>query len=145
MKFNRSMPNAPVIPVLVYTDVNEAAAWLVAAFGFRVRLQIGEHRVQMHAGGGAVILREPRPGEEPMRPGPTGKRLGQSVTVRVEDTDEHCRRAREHGARILHEPETYNYGERQYTAEDFAGYTWMFSQSVADAVPEDWGGTTVEL
>ena len=142
---NRSMMDAPVIPVLVYEDVNVAAAWLKAAFGFRVRLQIGEHRVQMHAGGGCVVLRELRPGEEPMKPGPTGLRLGQSVTVRMEDVDGHCRRARQHGARIVHEPETYAYGERQYTAEDFAGYTWMFSESVADVVPEEWGGTSVEL
>jgi len=30
----------------------------------------------------------------------------------------HCERAREHGARILMEPTDFEYGERQYTAED---------------------------
>ena len=62
--------------------------------------------------------------------------------VHVEDVDQHCERAKELGARIVHAPETYPYGERQYTAEDLAGYRWAFSQSVADAAPEEWGGTS---
>jgi uncharacterized glyoxalase superfamily protein PhnB len=49
-----------------------------------------------------------------------------SVTVRVEDADAHCDRARNHGARIIQEPLTYPYGERQYNANDFAGYLWTF-------------------
>jgi uncharacterized glyoxalase superfamily protein PhnB len=66
--------------------------------------------------------------------------VGCSVMVRVEDVDSHCRRAREHGARITQEPCTYPYGERQYNAVDFAGYAWTFTQSVADVPPEEWGG-----
>jgi hypothetical protein len=33
MKKNRSMPDAAVIPVLIYPDVREAVAWLTAASG----------------------------------------------------------------------------------------------------------------
>jgi len=36
--------------------------------------------------------------------------LGCSITVRVEDADAHCRRAREHGARITQEPVTHPFG-----------------------------------
>ncbi|HEY6448471.1 MAG TPA: hypothetical protein VIY53_18580 [Acidobacteriaceae bacterium] len=36
---NRSIQESTVIPVLAYSDVHEAAAWLAAAFGFRVRLR----------------------------------------------------------------------------------------------------------
>ncbi|MDE3166186.1 MAG: VOC family protein [Acidobacteriota bacterium] len=140
MVSNRSIPRPTVIPVLSYPDVNRAAEWLCAAFGFRVRVRIGNHRVQMHAGDAAVILGELRPEEEGA---PLG--LGSSVMVRVEDADAHCRRAREHGARITKEPETHPYGERQYNAVDFAGHRWTFSQSVADAHPSEWGGTAVEL
>ena len=43
MPSNRSIPRATVIPVLAYPDVNQAAAWLCDAFGFSVRLRIGEH------------------------------------------------------------------------------------------------------
>lgn len=141
MLANRSIPRATVIPELAYADVKEAAAWLCAAFGFRVRLRIGEgHRVQMHAGDGAMIVRELKPGEEDVTRG-----LGCAVMVRVEDVDAHCRRAREHGARIVREPETFPYGERQYSARDLAGYTWNFTQSVTDVDPAEWGGTAVEL
>ena len=54
MLSNRSMPRATVIPVLAYPDVHKAAAWLRDAFGFTLRLRIGNHRVQLNAGDGAV-------------------------------------------------------------------------------------------
>jgi uncharacterized glyoxalase superfamily protein PhnB len=140
MLSNRSIAPSVVIPVLAYPDVNAAADWLCAAFGFRVRLRIGTHRVQMHVGDGAVTLRELRPGD---LDAPLG--LGHSITVRVEDVDTHCRRARTHGAQIVMEPSTHPFGERQYNVLDPAGHLWTFSQSVADVAPEDWGGTSVEL
>ena len=64
------------------------------------------------------------------------------MLVRVEAADSHYEHARQHGARILQPPTDYPYGERQYTAEDFAGHRWSFSQSIADVAPEDWGGTS---
>lgn len=140
MLSNRSIPHATVIPVLAYPDVNQAAAWLCDAFGFRVRLRIGSHRVQLNVGDGAVTVREMRPDEVNAVLG-----VGHSLTIRVEDADAHCKRARDRGARITQEPVTYPYGERQYNAEDFDGHSWTFSQSVADVSPEEWGGTAVEL
>ncbi len=76
----------------------------------------------------------------------TGLRPGEvthSVMVRVEDAQGHCERARQHGARIVMEPTDFEYGERQYTAEDHAGHRWTFSETLRDVVPEEWGGTTV--
>lgn len=140
MLSNRSIPRATVIPVLAYQDVNEAAAWLCGAFGFTVRIRIGNHRVQMNVGDGAVIAREMRPDENG-----TGLGIGHSVMVRIEDADAHCNRAREHGARITQEPVTHMYGERQYSAIDLAGHSWTFSQSVEDIHPEQWGGTAERL
>jgi uncharacterized glyoxalase superfamily protein PhnB len=140
VKRNRSIPWATVIPVLVYPDVREAVGWLEAAFGFVERVQIGEdHRAQLSFGdGGGLIVadvrhdrRLPRPGEE------TGR-----VMVRVDDASAHCERARANGAKILMEPRDFEYGERQYEAEDPAGHRWTFSQTLRDAAPEDWGGTT---
>ena len=60
--------------------------------------------------------------------------------VRVEDAHAHCERARAHGARIVTEPNDFEYGERQYAAEDLAGHQWTFSQTLADVAPEEWGG-----
>lgn len=140
MLSNRSIPRATVIPVLAYPDVNHAAAWLCDAFGFSVRLRIGNHRVQLNVGDGAVTVREMRQDENNALLG-----IGCSVTVRVEDADAHCHRARAHGARITQDPVTHPYGERQYNAVDFAGHSWTFSQSVSDVHPRDWGGTAEHL
>jgi uncharacterized glyoxalase superfamily protein PhnB len=140
MLSNRFCPRATVIPVLSYPNVNQAAAWLCAAFGFNVRLRIGDHRIQINVGDGAVILREPRPHEIG-----AVTTLGHSITVRVEDVDAHYIRAREHGASIADKPTTHPYGERQYVVEDLAGYSWTFSQSVADVHPSEWGGTAENL
>jgi len=126
LKPNRSIPAATVVPVLIYPDVRAAVAWLEAAFGFRERVKIGEdHRAQMR--------RPPRPGESTS-----------SVLVRVKDARSHCERARAHGAKIRMEPTDFEYGERQYHAEDLAGHQWTFSETLADMAPEQWGGETVD-
>ena len=41
------------------------------------------------------------------------------------------------------EPTDHVYGERQYTAEDYAGHQWTFSETLADVAPEEWGGISV--
>jgi uncharacterized glyoxalase superfamily protein PhnB len=137
---NRSIPRATVIPVLAYPDVNQAAAWLCDAFGFSVRLRVGDHRVQLNVGEGALIIRELRSNELNAQLG-----IGNSVTIRIEDADTHCERAKARGARITQEPLTQPYGERQYNAEDLAGHSWTFSESVADVDPAEWGGTPEHL
>ena len=132
---NRSIPDAGVVPVLIYPDVRAAVAWLEAAFGFSERLQIGEdHRSQMRAGDGAVIIGDVRHDRVPPRPGESTH----SVMVRVDDARSHCERARAHGATILMEPTDFEYGERQYSAEDPFGHQWTFSQTLADISPEEW-------
>ncbi len=137
---NRSIPRATVIPVLAYPNANEAATWLCEAFGFTVRLRVDTHRVQLNVGEGAVIVSELRPHEIDA---PLG--LGHSITIRIENADSHCLRAREHGAEIAQEPFTHPYGERQHTAQDPAGHSWTFFESVADMLPEDWGRASENL
>jgi uncharacterized glyoxalase superfamily protein PhnB len=141
MKNNRSIPAATVIPVLIYPDVREAVAWLSAAFGFAERVQIGEnHRSQMKVGdAGAVIIGDLRRDRIAPKPG----EVTHQVMVRVEDARGHCERARANGAKIIDELRDFEYGERQYTAEDFAGHQWTFTETIADVAPEAWGGTTV--
>jgi len=140
MKPNRSVPAATVIPVLIYPDVSEAVGWLCAAFGFVERVRIGEnHRAQLQFGDGALIVGDVRGDRRPPRAG----EVTHSVTVRVEDVRGHCERARGNGARILMEPTDFEYGERQYSAEDPAGHQWTFSETLADVAPEEWGGESV--
>ena len=134
---NRSVPAATVIPALAYEDVGKASDWLCTAFGFRERLRIGAHRAQLVFGDGAVILMQRRVS--------VGSHTCHEVHVRVADVDSHCAHARQHGARILHEPESYPFGERQYTVADPGGHQWTFSQSISNVAPEDWGATMGEM
>jgi uncharacterized glyoxalase superfamily protein PhnB len=141
MKSNRSIPRATVIPVLIYPDVRAAVDWLTGAFGFSERLQIGEdHRSQMNAGDGAIIIGDVRSDRRPPRAG----EVCHSVMVRVPDVDAHHDRARARGAKIIMAPTDFPYGERQYTAQDPAGHQWTFSQTLDDVDPESWGGILKE-
>jgi uncharacterized glyoxalase superfamily protein PhnB len=140
VRANRSIPSAVVVPVLIYPDVREAVTWLSTAFGFVERVRIGDnHRSQLQVGDGAVIVGDVRSERRPPRPG----EVTHSVLVRVEDAAAHCEHARSHGARIVMEPTDFEYGERQYTAEDPAGHHWTFSQTLDDIAPEAWGGVLV--
>lgn len=133
MMKNRSIPSSTVIPVLLYPDVDKAVEWLSAAFGFTVRVRIGSHRVQMNVGDdGHMVVKEGR--------GAQAGEMLHSVMVRVEDVRRHHEQAVKSGARIVHPPEDYPYGERQYTAEDPGGHQWTFTQSISDVAPEEWGG-----
>jgi uncharacterized glyoxalase superfamily protein PhnB len=140
MRPNRSIPAATIIPELAYPDVAEAVGWLCEVFGFRERLRIANHRAQLAMGDGAIVVIE-RP---PESPAPRRDLLTHAVLVRIPDVHRHHERAARLGARILRPPADYPYGERQYTAEDFAGHVWTFSETIADSDPASWGGTLVE-
>ena len=129
---NRSMPPGDVIPEIPYLNLSEAVSWLSGAFGFKERLRIADHRAQVSVGSGSFVAVQGNP--------EAGK---VSTMIRVSDIDTHYKIAVEFGVRVFGQPETYPYGERQYSAEDFAGHRWIFSQSVADIDPADWGGKLV--
>jgi uncharacterized glyoxalase superfamily protein PhnB len=139
---NRSVPSSTVIPELVYDDVEWAVDWLCRTFGFAVRWQAGDHRAQLRVGDGAVVVRDRPPdvGAGALVPGACS-----SVLVRVEDVDARHASAIAGGARVVREPSDHPYGERQFTVEDLAGHRWTFTQSIADVVPEQWGGVSVDL
>ena len=132
---NRSIPSATVIPVLYYPDVHAAAQWLCTAFGFTERLRIFDHRIQLNVGNGGAIVVADGPGSSP-----GDGAVSVSIMIRVNDADEHCAMALRGGAVILTPLATHPFGERQYTAKDFAGHKWNFSQTVADVEPAAWGG-----
>jgi uncharacterized glyoxalase superfamily protein PhnB len=124
------MPSSTVIPVLHYLNVAEAVERLQVAFGFQLRLLIGNHRAQMKAGVGDFVIAHGEPGM-------------MQIMVRVEDAKEMYERARESGFVVSGAPVDFPYGERQFSVEDHAGYIWTFSQSIADVDPAEWGGSLV--
>ena len=150
MTLNRSAPPGPVVPRLYYEDVGKAIDWLCEAFGFTEIYRYGPPDAPagafLRAGDGSVSLSVARTGQAPkwddvaeLRPNPSV--VSHGVTVRVDDVDAHFARTEAFGARTFGPPETYPFGERQYTAEDLAGHRWGFTESVADIAPEDWGAT----
>jgi uncharacterized glyoxalase superfamily protein PhnB len=130
---NRSMPPGSVIPELAYADVPAAARWLCTAFGFRERLRIGAHRIQLLVGDGSVVVVERE----------ANNQSSSRVMVRVSDVDAHYMTAVGAGAQVINQPTTYPFGERQYSALDLGGHRWTFSQSVANVDPATWGGELV--
>ncbi|HXU30810.1 MAG TPA: VOC family protein [Thermoanaerobaculia bacterium] len=139
---NRSIPPNQIIPELAYPNVSEAAAWLCEAFGFVERLRIGNHRIQLTFGDGALVVTEQRAAPGAPSEG-SAIHTGHSTLVRVADLDSHHERAQQSGARIVNPPTDHPYGERQYTAVDLGGHVWTFTQSIADVNPADWGGVLV--
>jgi len=134
---NRSIPNVVVIPELAYTDVPGAAKWLCEHFGFQERLRIADHRVQLNVGeGGAVVVTQRDPASQSID-------TAHSVLVRIENVDDHYRKTVSKGVRIVHPVKSHPYGERQYTAEDYEGHGWTFSQTVDDIDPASWGGVVI--
>jgi uncharacterized glyoxalase superfamily protein PhnB len=131
-----------VIPMLAYEDGPAALDWLAAAFGFRERTRMIDDtgrlsHGEMEAGGGMIMLATPSPRFQ----GPAHNREGcaaarawsevpyivDGVLVHVPDVGAHHLRARDHGARVLSDPQTDEHGTR-YRVEDLEGHRWMFVQ-----------------
>jgi uncharacterized glyoxalase superfamily protein PhnB len=133
---NQSRPAGLVIPTLYYDDVGAAMEWLVKVFGFKERFHYGSGDevagCQLEAGGGFVMLGKSRAGQSPgwgdsavMGPPRPGE-FNTLVSVHVKDIDQHCSFAHTLGAKIIHQPTTYAFGERQYPVEDPFGVRWSF-------------------
>lgn len=137
--FNRTQGTSSIMPELVYPDVGQAVDWLCDVFGFTEIWRVGNHRARVGFGNGVVIVADAGYGREALGDDPP---LTHAVMVQVEDADAHYEHARQQGAAVGSPPESYAYGERQYSAVDIGGHHWTFSQSIADVAPEDWGGTS---
>ena len=132
LQYNASMPASALIPTLPYADVISAARWLERVFDLRMRLQIGSHRIQMMTpeGGDLVLVQTD---QAPAHA---------ALMARVADVDAVYARVVAEGAKVSGAPQSFPYGERQFTALDCGGHAWTFSQSVVDVDPVHWGGVT---
>ena len=133
MSTNRSMPPGVIIPEIPYSDVVVAADWLCKAFGFKKRLQIGNHRFQLTLGNNSIVAIEGQDSNPSF-----------SVMVHVEDVDQYFERAKSMGAEVVRPPADYPFGERQCTVLDLGGHRWTFTQTIMDVDPSLWGGTLWE-
>lgn len=146
MTNNRSVPANVILPHLVYQNLPAAIAWLREAFGFEEHYRYGPpddpQGAQLHLGDAWIMVRTSREGSA------SPKQAGiwtQSLTVFIENVEEHYERAKSRGARITEEPHETIYGEFQYGAVDPEGHHWLFSRHARDVNPPDWGATPRQL
>ena len=135
---NRSIPEATLIPVRSYPDLDGAVTWMRDALGCRERLRIPGHRVQLTIGNGAVVAVAWDASSNPSAGRPPA-----TLMVRVADVDAIYARAIALGATGVTPPATHPYGERQAVLKDPFGHSWTLSQTVADVDPAAWGGHLV--
>jgi uncharacterized glyoxalase superfamily protein PhnB len=136
---NRSVPTDTILPHVVYQDVPAAISYLSATFGFEEHYRYGDPGsggAQMHLGNAWIQLRSAR--EDGKSPAQAGC-WTQSLSIFVEDVDEHYARAKSAGATFKEELHVTVYGERQYVAVDPEGHSWLFSQHAVDVSPAEWG------
>lgn len=134
---------------LFYDDASAAIDFLCEAFGFEVRLRIDgeggrvEHSelqlphdglVMVGSTGGKADRKDPL---ATVSPRAIDGRYTQALCVFVDDADAHCAHARAHGAVVLEEPTTTDYGDdhwadRTYRAADLEGHPWWFMQRVRE-------------
>lgn len=133
MSTNRSMPPGVIIPEIPYADISEAADWLCRAYGFKKRLQIGDHRFQLTFSDESVVAIQGKDSNP-----------SYSVMVHVGDVNGLYEQAKSMGAQIINPPADYPFGERQCTVKDIGGHRWTFSQTIADVNPSTWGGILFE-
>ena len=134
-----------------YRDAQAAIEWLCQAFGFAVRLKVeGEggriEHSELTYGEGLVMVGQEggssaeRPWKARMRsPRSLDGANTQCLMLFVDDADAHCAHARQHGAQIVEEPATHDYGDdywtdRSYGALDPEGHLWWITQRVRDPV-----------
>jgi uncharacterized glyoxalase superfamily protein PhnB len=127
-----------------YQDAAAAIDWLCEAFGFSVRLKIeGDNGRIEHSeltyGEGLIMVGQETPNSErrwksSMRsPKSLQGATTQSIMFFVDDAEQHCAHALKHGAKIVEELTTHDYGEafwsdRSYGALDPEGHLWWITQ-----------------
>ena len=137
---NRSLPTDIVLPHIIYRDVEEAIAWLSSRFGFVEHYRYGNpiSGAQMSAGKAWLMVERARDREV------IPKLLGfgtQSLTVFIEDLEEHFEHSKSFGVTIIEDLHETVYGELQYAALDLDGHHWLFSRHARDLSPEQWGAS----
>lgn len=136
MATSESPPRRPVfIPSIAYKDNRAALKWLQSAFGFEPSEVLTDAQgnivhAEMSFGDGVVMI-----GGEwadwTRSPLSLGGKNSQRVHVQVQQgIDEHYRRSRQAGARIIVELADQFYGDRTYVAADLEGHYWTFAQPV---------------
>ena len=132
-----------LLPHIVYRNLSLAIEWLTTTFGFVEHYRYGDpvSGAQLHLGGAWVMVNAAK---STGQKSPAELGFGtQSLTIFVENVEEHYARSRSAGANIVEELHETVYGELQYGVRDLEGHLWLFSRHARDVDPVAWGATIV--
>lgn len=126
-----------IIPSILYKDVIAAIEWLCNAFGFEKHLIVpGENGLIVHAQltlGNIMIMigsakRQSEYSKLIRQPSDVGNFETQSpyIVLAEEDIVAHYEKAKEHGAKMVIELRTEDYGGKNYSCYDLEGHLWNF-------------------
>ena len=118
-------------PYVLYEDLPAALDFLVAAFGFTVRMRNENpdgtlSHCEMTVGDSVLMLGAPPNFQNPAHTGT----VSVGMHVHVDDVDAHYARAIAAGAQPDREPTDMPYGVRSYGATDPEGHQWWFAQPI---------------
>ncbi|WP_033293553.1 VOC family protein [Amycolatopsis jejuensis] len=129
------VPTQTVYPNLKYRDPKAAIAFLTGAFGFSTHFVVEtadgtvEH-AQLRVGTQLIFLGREQPDDRYGMHSPlalAGTSAAFCVWVPDDSLDEHERRAKDHGARILSPVHGSLAGVREYSCADPENHVWTFS------------------
>ena len=136
-----------ISPSLAYQDPVRAIDWLVAAFGFSVRIKVpdeagGIQHSELTFGEAVVMVAGERlQGAAPARsPKSLHGATTQGLFIYVDDIEAHYARALASGAQVARELATTDYGaeywiDRGYAVLDPEGHAWHFAQRIRTGTP----------
>jgi uncharacterized glyoxalase superfamily protein PhnB len=137
---NRSVPVDIVLPHVSYKNLAEAIAWLGRTLGFVEHYRYGNplSGAQVRLGNAFIMLKQ----KDSDYRNPAELGFGtQSLTVFVEDVEQHYERAKTAGANLVEDLHETEYGELQYAVIDPEGHHWLFSRHACNVSPDAWGAT----
>jgi PhnB protein len=130
-----------IVPYLAYEDAPGAIAFLCQAFGFEeiYRLPMPDGRIghaELGFQGNVLMLASSYP-ELGFVSAAKLPSVHSQLSIRVDDVDAHCARARAAGATIAAEPKDQPHGDREYRAVDPEGHRWSFSTPIRAMTPDE--------
>jgi uncharacterized glyoxalase superfamily protein PhnB len=143
MIFNRSVPVDSILPHVTYKDLPRALEWLTRTFGFVEHYRWGDpvSGAQLRHGHAWLMINAIK---SPLQITPAELGYGtQSLTIFVEDVENHYAHTRTAGANIVEELHETVYGELQYGVRDLEGHLWLFSRHAQNVDPAAWGAKVI--
>ena len=123
-----------ISPLIRYRDVLKSSQWLIETFGFTeqqisrdadnnvmfIALVLGDQQILVCPTSNPVFEKHMS------QPDQNGGFNTQSCYIAINDLEEHCRRARAAGGKIIIEPADDGEGGKFYTCRDPEGHLWNF-------------------